>query len=120
MSTTLTDAAAGSTPAPTAAPAGTVSGTGRTNTVAARVAAAVGGVLASTGAQVAPLVGAAALLLAAGGVLIAVRRLRHRLIWPNLVRAGRLETQRRPFLSVRPSSGAGPGIGAPGSVEFQG
>jgi alkaline phosphatase len=44
------------------------------------VATAVGGVLASTGAQVAPLLGAAALLLAAGGVLIVVRRRRHGVI----------------------------------------
>ena len=82
VSATLTVAAAGATPAPTVAPtaAPAAAGAGPANTVAAGVAAAVGGVLASTGAQVAPLVGAAALLLAAGGVLIAVRRRRHGLI----------------------------------------
>ena len=61
---------------PTAAPAGSGSGAGPTTGVPVGAVMAVGGVLAATGAQVAPLAGAAALLLAAGGVLITMRRRR--------------------------------------------
>ena len=80
VSTVLTVAAAGTIPVPSAAPAVTAPGTGPTKGVAAGVAAAVGGALASTGVQVAPLVGIAALLLAAGGALVVVRRRRHGLL----------------------------------------
>ena len=62
------------TPTPTAtAPAVALPGSGPST----GAAAAVVGALASTGAQVAPVAGLAALLLAAGGVFLVIRRRRH-------------------------------------------
>jgi len=81
VSASLTVAAAGVTPSPSPSPSATAAaGAGQGTGPAANAAAAALGALASTGVQFAPALGAAIALVALGGVLLIVRRRRHRLI----------------------------------------